>query len=115
MPAGKYDFVIEQGTTWTLTLTLTRPNKLPLNLEGYQVKATIKKPLPDITKLATMTATIQDPPSSGKIVLSIPYTETKKFSFINGVYDVLLKAPTGEIIRILQGNVKLSPEVTAWD
>lgn len=115
MPAGKYDFVIEQGATFTLTLTLTRPNKLPLNLTGYQVKAVLKRPPPDTSRIAVITSTIQNPPSDGKIVLSIPYTETKQMNFINGIYDVVLKAPTGEVVRVLQGKVTFSPEVTSWD
>lgn len=114
MAAGKYDTVIEQGTNWSLTLTLKKPSRLPVDLTGYQVKSTIKKAFTDTEVLATPVSVVLDPPAAGKINLSLDHTVTQSLDFFNGVYDVVVKSPSGKIVRLLQGTVKFSPEVTQW-
>lgn len=114
MAAGKYDTVIEQGTNWSLIISLKKPNKFPFDLTGYQAKASVKKNHQDTEALATPVAVILDPPTDGKIQLTLDYTITQDLIFTNGVYDVVLKAPSGQVIRVVQGSVRFSPQVTEW-
>lgn len=115
MTAGKYETTIELGTNWSLTLSLKRPDKLPIDLTGYQVKSKIRKSYTDPDLIVTPVTTILDPPCDGKINLSLNYTVTRQIRASTGVYDIIAKVPTGQVIRLLQGPVNFSPYVTEWD
>lgn len=50
----------------------------------------------------------------GTITLNIPAWKTKGFTWWNGVYDMYLQSPGGQVIRFLSGNVDISAAVTNY-
>lgn len=112
MPASKYDIVIEQGASWELTITLRKKNKLPLPLTDYIGKSHIKKTHKDELILAEFWVEITDE-ENGTIVMRLSDEQTSVLDFTTGVYDLILISPEDNVVRVLEGNVKLSPRVTA--
>jgi len=49
---------------------------------------------------------------AGTISLSIPAATTEGFTWFSGVYDLLLTDPSGNVTRLLSGNVTVSAGVT---
>ena len=112
MAAPVYNIVIEQGTTWSLTITLKKPNGLPFSLEGYTGRCQIRKSYTDCHVLAAPSVEIPSPQKDGKIVLRLTKEQTHVMPDTSGVYDVEVESPTHEVARLVQGSVKISPEVT---
>lgn len=51
-------------------------------------------------------------PLVGKFYLDIPSSETKKLTVSRAVYDIEVVFPSGQVSRIMQGCMNISPEVT---
>lgn len=112
MAATVYDITLEQGTTFSLTVLLKKPTKTPFDLSGYIGRSQIRKTHADTNILASFAVSIPSPQKDGKVIMSLTDEQTAALNFIYGVYDLELESPTGEVTRILQGKVTLSPEVT---
>ena len=112
MPAINYDLLIEQGTTWSVTITLKKPTTVPFDLTGFTARCQLRRSYSASEVLVSPTTTIPDPKTDGKIILSLTSTQTTGLEDGSAVYDVELVGPTGDVARILQGKVKITPEVT---
>ena len=112
MAASVYDIIIEQGATYTITVLLKKPNKIPFNLTGYTGRSQIRKHYDDSNVIISFSVAIPSPQKDGKIVMSLTDEQTASLPIINGVYDLEIESSTGEVSRILQGKVTISPEVT---
>jgi hypothetical protein len=116
MSASRYDIEIEQGATWSLTLSLKKPNKLPVDLTGYTAKCQIRKTQDeDSDIIAEVTTEVQTPFTSGVIALSISREVTSNLDFNTAFYDLIIKSDDDKVSRIMKGTVTLSPRVTIWD
>lgn len=113
MAASKLDLDIEQGATFTLTVTLTHPNGLPIDLTGFTGKSQIRKVHGDSLVLADFDVTITDP-TKGIILMQLTNVQTLALNFVSGVYDLILLSAGPVVSRILEGNVRLKPEVTEY-
>jgi hypothetical protein len=50
--------------------------------------------------------------AAGQIDITIPAATTALMDFVTAVYDFELVTPAGKVIRLVEGTVKLSREVT---
>ena len=114
MSAGKYDIVIDKGSTWGVTLVLKQANKLPFNLTGYTGEGKIRGTMEDPVSVASFTVVISEP-LEGKISLSLSASTTSSLTIARGVYDFKIIAPNTEVTRILQGKVQVNEEVSRED
>ncbi len=131
MAAGIYNFIIEQGTTVNFRIDYTDSNGDPIDLTGYQARMQIRNEPGGSLLYATLSssigidgtglnfmptsASVTLPPSSGSIGVMISAISSSLFSFDKAHYDIELISGSGasqHIIRLLQGKVKLSKEVT---
>ena len=119
MSAGKYNFIIEQGTTFTLELQYKDSNSVPVDLTGYTGRMQIRPTIGSPTSYLTLSSSVQPDgtgitfptPVSGTINLYISAISSSQLTFDQGVYD--LEIATGSTVtRLIQGNVQLSKEVT---
>lgn len=120
MAAGEYNITIEQGAVFRKVLTWTDSEDAPINLTGYTALMQIRKEDTGgdvIIELSTLNDKIVITPAEGKIELFIPATETAEFSFDSAYYDLELIPPSeeDETVRLLQGKVTLSTEITKQD
>ena len=113
MSAGKYNINVEQGTTYSVRFTYKDDTNNPVDLTDYTAQIQFRE-----TKDAT--TTIYDSSTGGDITLggvdgtidlSINTATTTAFDFDNCVYDLELTLDN-ETIRLIEGRVYLSKEVT---
>jgi hypothetical protein len=117
MPAGTLDLYIEQGATWTLPLIWQTAEGAPVDLTGYTARMHMRAKQADpafTIELTTENGRIALGGSAGTIALTISADDTSAMDPKTAVYDLELvsDADPPVVTRLLQGGVKLSPEVT---
>lgn len=122
MSAGNYNFTIEQYATFSTVFTWTAgpnvPNPpvgaspLPVNLTGYTAQLQIRQYAPGGTLLYDASANLVLGGVNGTITLIIPAATTAGFTWFSGVYDLILTDSSGNVYRLLQGTVTVTPGVT---
>ena len=100
---------IDQGATFTTTVTVTDSNGDAVNLSGYSVAAQIRKTFLSSSATA-FTASISNA-SSGEITISLTDTQTTALEAGRFVYDVLITASGGTKTRVVEGQVSVTPSV----
>lgn len=130
MAAGKYDFTIEQGTTFITTFVWkTQPGSCcndpeadipppePRDLTEYSLRMQVRPSAGSATlyfdanednnKLVKVT------PEEGIFALYISPADSSGWAWRRGVYDIELEhVPSGIVHRLLEGAITVSPEVT---
>ena len=101
---------IDQGATFTTTVTVTDSSGSAVNLSGYSVAAQIRKTFLSASATA-FTATISNA-SSGEITISLSPTQTAALEAGRFVYDVVITASGGTKTRVVEGQVTVNPSVT---
>lgn len=127
MAAGKYSFIIEQGSTLNFEIQYKDSNSNPIDLTGYGAKMQIKSDYADnspVTYITLSSSLAPDgtglnlnggngdkPLSSGSIGIIISAVSTSLFTFDTAKYD--LELINGSVVtRVLEGTIRLSKEVT---
>jgi hypothetical protein len=111
--SGNHNFVIEQGATFSLTMTW-KIDRNPVNLEGYTARLKAK---PNVNRLAvihwsTESGNIVLGGEPGKITLQMSAAETETLKAGKYVYD--LELVSGEYVtRLLKGEITVLVNVTA--
>jgi len=133
MAAGKYSFIIEQGATLNLELQYKDSTGDPISLAGYEGAMQIRSTYSGSgTTYLTLTSSLGDtynfnsgsaflsfsgsngttPVASGSIGIYAGWVETQDLVFTgNAYYDIELTSGS-EKIRLLEGQVQLSKQVT---
>lgn len=119
MPAAKYDFNIEQGSSFKLSLIYKNNDQTVKNLTNWCARLTW---ITDEGVTQTFSTTNIDyslykftiTGSEGKILLQMPASLTNNFTFSSAKYDLEIESPNeiyagggNEIIRIVYGTVKI--------
>ena len=118
MAAGVTDLYIEQGATFTRTLTLESSPGVPINLTGYVARGKIKTGATSVNSIADFVCTIGAPLTgvidvslTSTITAGIPTTGEKYSSVAKYYYDIEMESG-GVVTRLLNGQITVSPEVT---
>jgi hypothetical protein len=98
MAASKYDFSIEQGSSFKISLIYKDANGVPVNLTGWCARL-IWKTNTNITQIFSSDNidynvykfTIDD--IQGKLTLMMPSSTTNSFNFNTAKYDLELQSP----------------------
>ena len=131
MAAGKYNFVIEQGTTVDFEIAYTDSGSNKIDLTDYRGRMQIRNKFPGVdnannsTLIITLSSSLENDgtglnfsgsnsansPTSGTIGVFIDAGRTAAFDFNKALYD--LEIISGSIVtRLLEGNITLTKEVT---
>ena len=110
MAAGTYNFIMEQGATFTRQLTV-KENNSAMNLSGYSVASLMRSTHDSSTVVGTFTCTISNA-SGGIISMSMTPVVTGDIEEGMYVYDMEIRSGSGTVTRLLQGEVTVTPEVT---
>lgn len=120
MPASKYDFTIEQGSSFRLSLIYKDANGVAIDLTGWCARLiwTTNNNINQTfisTNLDYSVYKFTIEPLLGKLTLLIPPDTTNGFSFNTAKYDLELQSDEDfyngggkDIIRLLYGNVTLN-------
>lgn len=130
MAAGKYNFIIEQGATTDFEIQYKDPSNNPINLTGYSGRMSIKSS-PGGTNYITLSSSLNPcgtglnfngssgnkPLESGSIGVFIAASSSSLLNFNEAFYDLELYSGSQGgsceyVVRLLEGKVKLSKEVT---
>ena len=131
MAAGRYSFVIEQGATTNFEIQYKDSNNSPIDLTDYTGRLQIRSTYaqnngelyltlsssrnPDGTGLNFSGSNGSTPPTSGSIGIYIAACTSSALTFNEAKYDLEIYSGNGNCpytVRLLEGNVKLSKEVT---
>ena len=115
MSAGKHDFIIEQGATFSKVLTWKDSTGTPINLTGYSARMQVRSSVEaasTIIELTTVNSRITLGGVAGTITLNISAADTTALTAESGVYDLELVSGANVVTRLLEGNVIISKEVT---
>lgn len=107
--ATKANLVIDQGSTYSVTLDLTDENGDVIDLNGYVANSQIRKWYTSSTPAATFTTSINA--ASGELTLSLNANQTSNLVAGRYVYDVEI-TQSNIISRIVEGIVTITPQVT---
>jgi hypothetical protein len=114
MAAGIYNFICEQGATFTRVINATDGAGDPIDLTGYTARMQVRRDM-DATaaliELTTENGRISLGGETGEITLTIDADDTSDIPR-PGVYDLELESDSGTVIRLLKGAFYLDSEVT---
>jgi len=110
MAAGTYNFIIDQGATFTRQLTV-KENNSAMDLTGYSVASKMRSTHDSSTVVGTFTCTVSNA-SGGIITISMTSSTTAAIEEGIYVYDLEITSGSSIVTRLLQGNITVNPEVT---
>lgn len=125
MAAGKYSFILEQGSTFERELTYQDSNGTPIDLTNYSARMQFRPAAGSSTLYLTLSSSLMpdstglnmnglsglNPGASGTIGIVISAATSSLLTFEEAAYD--LEIYSGSYAsRIIEGKVKLSKEVT---
>lgn len=116
-PAGLFNLVADQGSTFSRTIVWRDPAKKPILLGGYTARMQIRPTASSSTvikQLTTENGGITLGASNGQIVLYISDEDMANIDENKYVYDLELLGPTANtyVYKILYGNFVVRSEVT---
>jgi hypothetical protein len=110
MSAAYTNLYIEQGASYSTTITVNDVYSSTFDLSGYSVKSQMRKSYYSANATATFTTSISI--STGQITLALDAPTTANISAGRYVYDATIKDTSNNVTRILEGIVDVSPSVT---
>lgn len=116
MTAGKYDFVMEQGSVYGQSFQYLDDNNSPVDLTGFTAKMQIRASYDTVVllELNTTDATLTIDGVNGVITANVDADITALLTFTDAIYDLELYPAGNESVafKILYGDVSLRKEVT---
>jgi hypothetical protein len=113
MAAGELNLAVEQGTTFSQTLTW-KINGTAVNLTGYAARMQARDDVTSTTTVLSLTeaAGLTLGGVAGTIIIALTATQTAALVAGNYVYDLELVSSAGVVTRLVQGTLAVSAEVT---
>lgn len=101
---------IDQGSTFTSTVTVEDANDNAVNITDYTLRGQIRKSYASTTA-TNFTTTISDA-TNGKFTITLSSVQTGALKAGRYVYDVEVISPSGVVTRVVEGQVTINPRVT---
>lgn len=130
MAAGTYNFSVEQGASFGLSIEYSNGSGVPIDLSSFsharmQWNAndqTVYQFTTNNTNSGLYLFEFGSPLSSGLINFKLPASTTGGFNFTEADYDLEIETisdfyPGGgpQVIKLLQGSVTVVPEITKFN
>ena len=132
MRAGAYNITCEQGSTFVRLIEVEQPDLItdptgetyePFNLAGYTARMQARRTIESTSFFLMLTTengglSINPGDADNEILIYIEDEVTASInssnpgSNLNGVYDLEIINPSGEVSRLLEGTFTLKAEVT---
>lgn len=111
--ASYRNLIVDQGSDYNLTFTVTDLTGEPLDLMSFQVMARMKHSYISET-FYDLGVTVSDT-EPGQITLSVPAETSNGVRYGRYVYDVILIDEMSRPQRVLEGILTINPAVTRMD
>lgn len=105
--ATRVNMVIDQGTSFQTTVTLTDSAGDPLDVSGLAASGMMRRSYYSINSISFSTSL-----SNGSLILSLTANQTANIADGRYVYDVDLTDNIGTVTRLVEGIVTINPSVT---
>lgn len=128
MPAANYDLYIEQGATFRFSLVYGykdgtvdpagNATVIPYDITNCKARMQIRQKRGGPVLIAVNSTTaggggiVFTDAVHGKIEVTITDEATQSLNVSRAKYDLEIVYPSGDVIRVLQGNVTISPNIT---
>lgn len=115
MAAARYDFEIEQGTTFVLAFSWKDEAGTPIPLTGYTARMQVRHSVSAeevLLDLTTENDRLVIDELNGRVTIVLDPVVTAAITWRKGMYDLELVSPTGGVKRLVEGAVTVSREVT---
>lgn len=122
--AGSYDIYCDQGATFRRVITWKDSQGTPINLAGYTARMMVRSSYAASSPTLSLSSPSQGivlNHSAGQVAITITATQSSGIATptvngvrdaFDGVYDLELVAPSGDVTRLLEGRFICSPEAT---
>lgn len=112
MAAGQLNILVEQGATFSRTLTVESTPGVPLNLTGYTFAGKMKRHYSDANAAATFGLAVSNA-AQGQVAWTLTAQQTDALAAQVHVYDIEMTATSsGTVTRILEGEAWVSASAT---
>ena len=125
MAAGRYSFTLEEGATLNLQINWSDGDGNPVDLTDYHSRMQIRPSVESSTVLLSLSSSLSEdgtginlsgsngttPLSSGSIAIQISAAASEGLDFTDAYYDLEM-VKNDFVVRLLEGRVKLSKNVT---
>lgn len=108
--AVKANLILDQGATFNTTINVTDPNGNVIVLNGYNSYSQLKKAYSSINVTAQFVVSVIG--NTGQIILTMDSNTTSLINAGRYVYDVLAIDPANNFVRVVEGEVLVTPQVT---
>lgn len=114
---AKLKLTVYQGATFRRRLRWTgpKPTLTPIDLTGCTARLQVRsdrKSAVVLVELSTSNGGIALGDAAGTVDLYLSAEATAAFAWAAGVWDLEITHPGGDVTRLAQGSVSVSPEVT---
>ena len=112
---AKLKLTIYQGATFRKRLMWRAPSKAPIDLTGCTARMQVRPEVESSTVLLELTTAnggITLGGVAGTIELFVSDDASTLFTWTAGVWDLEIEFPGGDVRRLAQGSISVSPEVT---
>lgn len=111
--ASEVNFVLDQGSTFSMNVVYKDAAGNPVDLSNYSARSQARETMDSTTTLWNLVSpTNINLGANGEITLTVAATTTANYT-PNKTYYYDLELVTGAtVIRLLQGQIYVSPEVT---
>jgi len=107
--ATKANLVVDQGATYSTSITITDDNDNIYDLTGYTGAAQMRK---HYTSSNATSFSVSLDSTLGVVTLALTATQTANLTAGRYVYDVEITSSSNVVSRILEGIVTVTPNVT---
>ena len=108
--ATKTNLVIDQGSDFATTVTVTTDAGDPYNLIGFDTRGQMRKSYSSSTAHDFSVAVANS--AAGTITITLDANTSSNMTAGRYVYDIEIESSGGTVTRVLEGIVNLTPEVT---
>ena len=111
---GLLNLTFSQGATWKLSLTYNNSEGQPINLTNYTARMQARASYDSTATALNLTSGsgITLGGTAGTIALLVDATTTATIGAAQYVYDMELVSNSGEVTRLIEGTLSVTPEVT---
>lgn len=101
---------VDQGSDFYSSIDLETLDQQPLNIVNYTARAQIRKTYASANYVDFNASVVDE--TTGKISISLSSDQTSAMKAGRYVYDVEIVSSAGEVTRVLEGQVEITPSAT---
>lgn len=113
--AAVYNFAIDQGATFTIDFAYRTAANVVIPLTNYTARMQARTSVTatsTVIDATTANGQLTVTGATGVVNLTLTATQTAALNFTTAVYDLEIVSPQNVVTRLVQGTIRLSPEVT---